>query len=94
VRFFIRAFSQTNFTRATNKPKVLREKYAKEDQCEQVMSAVARNGTFAEVEFTASYSFRFAWHTKSAARSRITSFNRTTWTHNTPTNWTHLRMSA
>src|SRR5579864_8562167 len=58
--FSSRAFSPTISTQTTNKPKELREKYAKEDQREQVMSAVVRDGTFAEVAFTARYSFRCA----------------------------------
>jgi hypothetical protein len=58
--FSSRAFSPTISTRTSNKPQALREKYAKEDQPEQVMSAVVRDGTCAEVAFTASYSFRCA----------------------------------
>jgi len=91
VRFFIPCLLANQFHAGNTKPQVLREKYAKEDQREQVMSAVAREGTFAEVEYTRLYaSLRLAC--RSRVDSRIRSRNRMAWTHNERTNWTYLWM--
>ena len=75
VRFFIPCLLANQFHAGNTKPQVLREKYAKEDRCEQVMSRVARKGTFAEVEYTHLYAhLRLAF--KIRVKSRITSHNR------------------
>src|SRR3569832_3012823 len=51
VRFFIRAFSQAKFTRATKKRQVLHQKYAKEDLCVFVLLCLLCVGFFVVVVF-------------------------------------------